>query len=77
MLMRIPVIGWLLGFLVAFFLSIPFYFIWNALAPTYFGWLPAVWLNIPFWHMVGLFMIFSVLRFTLLPSVTASATVEK
>lgn len=49
-------------------LSIPYYFIWNALAPTYFSWLPAVYQHLPFWHCMGLFVLFAILRTLLLPS---------
>ncbi|MFZ3229318.1 MAG: hypothetical protein WA160_03860 [Pseudobdellovibrio sp.] len=44
------------------FLAIPFYFLWNFLAPMYLYSLPDVYKNIPFWHCVGFFLIISILR---------------
>lgn len=38
--------------IVIFVASVPLYFIWNFLAPIYFTFLPDVWHNIPFWHVV-------------------------
>lgn len=61
MIHGIPIIGTLLSFVVSFSMAIPFYFIWNALAPRYFDFLPKVWLKIPFWHAVGFFMIIPML----------------
>ena len=68
MLNVIPVVGWLLSFLLSVFISVPFYFIWNALGPIYFYWLPKVYLNLPFWHCVGLFMLMPMVKTLLLPS---------
>lgn len=65
MIFWIPVIGWLVGAFFAFFAAIPFYFLWNALAPTYCYWLPEVYLQIPFWHCVGLFILILILKFLL------------
>lgn len=48
--------------------SIPVYFLWNALAPVYFYWLPQVYLNIPFWQTVGLLVLIAILRVIILPS---------
>lgn len=50
----IPVVGWLLAALISFSFAIPFYFLWNGLAPTYFYFLPAVYLHFDFWTLVGL-----------------------
>lgn len=67
MINRLPLIGWMLSFIGATSLSIPFYFIWNGLAPIYFSWLPEVYHNIPFWHCVGLFIIIPIIKQTLTP----------
>lgn len=40
-------------------LTIPIYFLWNWLVPKYFYFLPAVWLNLPFWETMGLVFLFS------------------
>lgn len=49
-----PIVGWAMAALFAFLFAIPFYYLWNALAPTYFYFLPPVYLVLPFWHTVGL-----------------------
>jgi hypothetical protein len=37
-------------------LAIPFWLIWNALAPVYgVDLLPVAWQHMPYWHVVGLF----------------------
>ena len=48
-------------------LSVPFHFIWNALAPTYFFFLPPVYQQIPFFDCVGLFAIAAILRTIVFP----------
>jgi hypothetical protein len=70
----IPVIGWLIAAAVCFFIAIPLYFLWNWLAPTYFYWLPPVYLDLPFWHVFGLLWLLSSLRQLLLPSVSSFST---
>lgn len=52
----------------AIILAIPFYFIWNALAPVYFYWLPEVYKEIPFWHCVGILVLIAIVRLVLFPS---------
>ena len=64
----IPVLGWLLHFLVALFMAIPFYFLWNWLAPIYAYWLPDVYLSLPFWHCVGLFWLMPMVKLLLFVS---------
>ena len=73
----IPIIGWLIACLVCFFIAIPVYFLWNWLAPTYFYWLPPVYLDLPFWHVFGLLWLISSLRGLLLPSISLSPKSEK
>jgi hypothetical protein len=34
--------------------AIPVNFIWKRIGFIYFDFLPEVWLNIPYWHIVGL-----------------------
>lgn len=74
MLNAIPIIGWIISFLLSVSLAIPFYFIWNSLAPTYFYFLPQVYLNIPFWDTVGLFMIIPILKHMLVPTLVRNST---
>lgn len=68
MINKLPFIGWVISLTVSISLSIPFWFIWNRLASIYFYWLPQVYLHIPFWHCVGLFIIMPILKGTLIPT---------
>ena len=36
--------------------AIPFYFSWNCIAPVYLSFIPEVYHNIPYWHIVGIFL---------------------
>lgn len=74
MLNAIPLVGWLLSFLFSVSLSIPFYFLWNWLAPAYFYWLPKVYLDVPFWHCVGLFMLMPMVKVLLFPTLSSSSS---
>lgn len=56
--------------ILAVFLSIPFYYIWNELAPIYFYWLPDIYKQLPFWHCMGLLVLISILRLVAFPSNT-------
>jgi hypothetical protein len=56
-----------MGLLGAMFWSIPFYFIWNKLAPIYCYWLPPVYQHLPFWHCMGLFVLLAILRALIYP----------
>lgn len=67
---QIPIIGWLIGFVFMTFMSVPFYFLWNAMAPEYFAtFITDEWLNIPFWDCVWLFMLLSILKHAVLGGV--------
>ena len=66
-LMALPIIGWILGFIFSICISIPFYFLWNWLAPVYFYFLPKIYLDLPFFHCVGIFMLFPLLKTLLSP----------
>lgn len=72
----IPFFGWAVDFIAKASLSVPFWFIWNRLAPIYFYWLPAVYQHIPFWHCVGLFIVIPIVRGALTPQI-ASVSVSK
>ena len=73
----IPIFGWLIAAVICLFVAIPVYFLWNWLAPTYFYWLPSVYLDLPFWHVFGLLWLLSSITGLLLPSVSASAEAKK
>jgi hypothetical protein len=65
-----------LAFCIALLAAIPLYFLWNAFAPTYFPFLPAPWLAIPFWHVVCLTWLLSIVRGIIMPSAVANATAK-
>jgi hypothetical protein len=67
MIFGLPIIGPVIGLVLAACLAIPFYFVWNAVAPTYFYWLPPVYQAVPFWDCVLLIATFSMLKLILLP----------
>jgi hypothetical protein len=77
MINAIPFIGWAIDIFVSMSISVPFWFIWNRLAPIYFYWLPQVYLHIPFWHCVGLFIIIPILKQTLIPKLVSVENTAK
>ena len=78
MINKLPFIGWFFSAVASISLSIPFYFLWNSEAPTYFYWIPKVYLHIPFWDCVALFIIVPIVKSTLTPSfVSVSQTNSK
>ena len=56
------VVAQITGMLMSSFVAIPFYFIWNWIAPTYFYFIPEVYKQLPFWHVVGLFILIPILK---------------
>ncbi len=77
MLNAIPIFGWILSFIFSVSLAIPFFFLWNAMAPTYFYFVPDVYKTIPFWDCVWLFMLMSILKSVLVPRLaTVSSSSE-
>ena len=72
----IPIVGWLIAAAICFFVAIPVSLLWNWLAPTYFYWLPKVYLDLPFWHVFGLLWLISSVRDLLLPSISTSANTK-
>ncbi len=65
----LPIIGWLLSSLFAVSLAVPFWFLWTFLGmgQLYFYWLPSVYLAVPFWHCVGLFIICDIIKQCFVP----------
>jgi len=57
----------ILSVLSAFFLAIPFYYLWNYFAPIYLPNLPEIYRNIPFWHCVGVFVLIGIVKALLFP----------
>jgi hypothetical protein len=37
--------------------AIPFYFAWNVVAPIYLSFIPKLYQNFPYWHIVGIFLV--------------------
>lgn len=37
--------------------AIPFYFSWNCIAPEYLDFIPEVYQSLPYWHIVGIFLV--------------------
>jgi len=74
MLNLIPVVGWFLSFFFSVCLAIPFFFLWNGLAPTYFYFVPEVYKHIPFWDCVWLAMLISILKAVLVPKFIATSS---
>ncbi len=50
------------------FLTIPFYLLWNWLAPIYFTQLPPLYLDIPYFHALGFFILVGTIRSLIIPS---------
>jgi len=55
------------GIAWALLLSIPFFFLWNWLAPIYLPSLPPLYLHLPFFHCVGIFILVAIVRIMVLP----------
>jgi len=78
----IPVIGWIISFLLSASISVPFWFCWTVcgLGQKYFYWLPETYHAIPFWNCVGLFILASILKLVFVPrfaSVSNTATAKE
>lgn len=68
MLNAIPIVGWILSFVISTFLAIPFWFIWTYLGiGALFEFLPNGLQAPGFWATVGSFMCLSILRAVMLP----------
>ena len=48
--------------LYAVLLSIPFYFVWNYVAPIYFRAIPPHYRHLPFLHCAGLFVLIAIVN---------------
>ena len=69
MLNAVPIVGWLLSFLLATFLAVPFWFIWTYLGiGELFVFLPDSMQGPGFWTTVGIFMCLSIFRAVALPA---------
>lgn len=73
----IPIFGWLIASTVCLFAAVPVSLLWNWLAPAYFYWLPGIYLNLPFWHVVGLLWLLASLKQILLPKFVTTVNTKK
>lgn len=73
MINKIPFLGWLLSFCASVSLSIPFWICWTVcgIGRTYFYFVPEVYQVIPFWNCVGLFIVISIVKGTLVPTIAS------
>lgn len=73
MLNPILLIGWIIPFIATVSLAIPFWLCWTVyeLGQKYFGFLPVQYQEIPFWNCVGLFILISILKPTLTPTLAS------
>lgn len=37
--------------------AIPFYYSWNCIAPIYLTFIPEIYWQLPYWHIVGFFLV--------------------
>lgn len=76
----IPVLGWLISAIFAVLIAIPLHFLWGWLGPTYFSFVPAIYLNMDFWDMAGLLVLIGFIKLIVYPSAlnrTLTSTKEK
>jgi hypothetical protein len=75
----IPIVGWFLGLMFAVFSAVPFWFLWTycGLGQRYFYFLPAVYIDMGFWNIVGLFLVISILRSRLMPDFSTTVNSAK
>ena len=64
----VPIFGWLISAALAFFAAIPLWCLWSWLGPTYFSFVPAVYLNIGFWDTVGMLVLIGFIKLIVYPS---------
>jgi len=79
MINKLPIIGWILSVTASVSLSIPFWFCWThcGLGEKYFYFLPELYQRIPFWNCVGLFIVISIIKGTLIPTLVSSSSSSK
>ena len=70
MINKLPFIGWFFSFTANVSMSIPFWICWTicGIGSRYFYWLPKVYQVIPFWDCVGLFIVISTIKGSLIPT---------
>lgn len=64
----IPILGWIISAIFAVLIAIPFHFLWGWLGPTYFSFVPPVYLKMDFWDMAGLLVLIGFIKLIVYPS---------
>ena len=67
----IPVLGWIISFIVNVSLAFPFWYCWTIceIGSKYFDFLPSNWQSISFWNCVGLFISVSIIKTVFIPKI--------
>lgn len=75
----LPFIGWIIEAVVAVSMAVPFWFFWTLFdfGSIYFYWIPETYQSIPFWHCVGLFIVISILKSVLIPTLVNVSNKQK
>lgn len=64
----LPIIGWIVSAVMAILIAIPLHFLWGWLAPIYFSFIPALYLEMSFWDMAGMLVLIGFLKLIVYPS---------
>lgn len=75
MINKIPLIGWLIDFILNVSVAVPFYVIWTVcgMGVKYFSFLPVIYLSPGFWDCVGVFIVMPILKGVLVPTIVSVA----
>lgn len=63
----IPVVGWIISAILAVLMAIPFFFLWGWLGPTYFSFVPKLYLEVGFLDMAGLLILIGFIKLVVFP----------
>lgn len=69
---RIPIGGWVLGFIANAVLAVPLYFLWNYIAPKYLYQIPLLYQHISWIDMTLIAMLVSILKTVFLKGIFGS-----
>ena len=73
MLNNIPVVGWIIDFILKTSMAVPFYTVWTmfGMGAKYFSFLPAVYLSPSFWDCVGVFIVVAIIKYVFVPTIVS------
>lgn len=74
---RIPILGWFIGFLLNLFLAIPLYYLWEYVTPKYMPFIPDLYQSIPFWDIVWIIMLVSIIKHVFLGGIFSTSSSSK